>query len=100
MVYFRPWVYIKENYFMKQFSYVITDKEGIHARPAGVVVAEAKKFASNVTIENKGKSADLKRIFGVMSLCVKCGEEVVVTCEGIDEEAAASAIETVFKVNL
>jgi len=85
---------------MKHFSYVIKDKEGIHARPAGVVVAEAKKFASNVTIENKGKSADLKRIFGVMSLCVKCGEEVVVTCEGIDEEAAASAIETVFKVNL
>ena len=30
---------------MKSFTYVITDKEGIHARPAGVVVAEAKKFA-------------------------------------------------------
>lgn len=85
---------------MKQFSYVITDKEGIHARPAGVVVAEAKKYASNVTIENKGKSADLKRIFGVMSLCVKCGEEVVVKVEGADEEAAAPAIEKVFKENL
>ena len=85
---------------MKQFTYVIKDKEGIHARPAGVVVAEAKKYASNVTIENKGKSADLKRIFGVMSLCVKCGEEVKVTVEGADEEAAAPAIEQVFKVNL
>lgn len=85
---------------MKQFSYVIKDKEGIHARPAGVVVAEAKKYASNVTIENKGKSADLKRIFGVMSLCVKCGEEVVVKVEGSDEDKAAQAIETVFKGNL
>ena len=85
---------------MKQFSYVITDKEGIHARPAGVVVAEAKKYASNVTIEKKGKSADLKRIFGVMSLCVKCGEEVVLKVEGADEEAAAEAIERVFKENL
>ena len=85
---------------MKQFTYVIKDKEGIHARPAGLVVAEAKKYASNVTIENKGKSADLKRIFGVMSLCVKCGEEIVVKCEGADEEAAASAIENVFKGNL
>ena len=85
---------------MKQFSYVITDKEGIHARPAGVVVAEAKKYASNVTIENKGKSADLKRIFGVMSLCVKCGEEIVVKVEGADEDAAAPAIEQVFKNNL
>ena len=85
---------------MKEFSYVITDKEGIHARPAGVVVAEAKKYASNVTITNKGKSADLKRIFGVMSLCVKCGEEIVVKVEGADEEAAATMIERVFKENL
>ena len=85
---------------MKEFSYVITDKEGIHARPAGVVVAEAKKYASNVTITNKGKSADLKRIFGVMSLCVKCGEEIVVRVEGADEEAAATMIERVFKENL
>ena len=85
---------------MKEFTYVITDKEGIHARPAGLVVAEAKKYASNVTITNKGKSADLKRIFGVMSLCVKCGEEVVVKAEGADEEAAAAAVEKVFKENL
>ena len=85
---------------MKQFSYVITDKEGIHARPAGVVVAEAKKYSSNFTIENKGKSADLKRIFGVMSLCVKCGEEVVIKVEGADEEAGAAAVEKIFKENL
>ncbi len=85
---------------MKEFRYVITDKEGIHARPAGIVVAEAKKFVSTFTIENKGKSADLKRIFGVMSLCVKCGEEIVVKVNGEDEEAAAAAVEKVFKENL
>jgi phosphocarrier protein len=85
---------------MKSFTYVIKDKEGIHARPAGVVVAEDKKYASAVSIENKGKKADLKRIFGVMSLCVKSGEEVKITCEGADEEAASAALETVFKENL
>ncbi len=85
---------------MKQFVYVIQDKEGIHARPAGIVVAEAKKFASQVTIENKGKSADLKRIFGVMSLCVKHGEEVLIKVNGEDEEACAEALEKVFKENL
>ena len=85
---------------MKEFSYVIKDKEGIHARPAGFVVAEAKKYASNITVSNKGKTADLKRIFGVMSLCVKCGEEVVVKCEGADEDNAAIALEKVFKDNL
>lgn len=85
---------------MKSFTYVITDKEGIHARPAGLVVAEAKKYASSISIENKGKKADLKRIFGVMSLCVKCGEEILVTAEGADEEAAAAGVEKVFKENL
>ncbi len=84
----------------KSFTYVITDKEGIHARPAGIVVAEAKKYASQITIENKGKSADLKRIFGVMSLCVKCGEEVKITATGADEEAAAEGLEKAFKENL
>jgi len=85
---------------MKQFTYVIKDKEGIHARPAGVVVGEAKKYGCAVTIANKGKTADLKRIFGVMSLCVKSGEEVTVTCDGADEEAAAAALEKVFQDNL
>jgi len=85
---------------MKSFTYVIQDKEGIHARPAGLVVAEAKKFASVITIENKGKTADLKRIIGVMALCVKNGEEVLVKAEGADEEAAIAAVEKVFKENL
>lgn len=85
---------------MKQFSYVIKDKEGIHARPAGLVVAEAKKFAGAVTIENKGKTADLKRIIAVMALCVKSGEEVIVRVDGAGEEAAAAAIEKVFQDNL
>ena len=60
-------------------------KEGIHARPAGLVVAEAKKFAGAVTIENKGKTADLKRIIAVMALCVKSGEEVIVRVDGEGE---------------
>lgn len=85
---------------MKQFNYVIQDKEGIHARPAGLVVAEAKKFAGTVTIENKGKTADLKRIIAVMALCVKSGEEVIVRVDGAGEEAAAAAIEKGFRDNL
>ena len=85
---------------MKSITYVITDKEGIHARPAGVVVAEAKKHASAITIANKGKTADLKRIFGVMGLCVKCGEEIVVSADGADEDAAIAGLEKVLKENL
>ena len=34
---------------MKEFKYVITDPEGIHARPAGELVKAAKEFAANIT---------------------------------------------------
>lgn len=85
---------------MKQFTYVITDPAGIHARPAGLLVKEAAKFASSTTIEKNGKKGDLKRIFGVMALGVKKGEEVTISCEGADEEAASAALEAFFKANL
>lgn len=85
---------------MKTFTYTIRDKEGVHARPAGIVVAEARKYASNATITSKGRTTDLKRIFGVMGLCIKCGEEITVNVSGTDEEKAAEEIQRAFIVNL
>ena len=85
---------------MKQFTYIITDEAGIHARPAGLLEKEAAKFASTTTIAKGAKKGDLKRIFGVMALGVKKGEEIIVTCDGADEAAAAAALESFFKVNL
>ena len=51
---------------MKEFSYVIQDKDGIHARPAGVLVKIANGFKSQVAISKAEKKGDLKRIFSVM----------------------------------
>ena len=82
------------------FEYVIKDSLGIHARPAGLLVAEAKKYQSAVTLEAKGKKAEAKRIFAVMSLGVKCGDTVVVSCEGADAEAACAGMKAVIESNL
>ena len=56
---------------MKEFTYTITDEQGIHARPAGLLVKEAAGFASAITIEKDGKKVDAKRILGVMGLGAK-----------------------------
>ena len=40
---------------MKSFEYTIKDELGIHARPAGMLVKEAKNFASECTITKDGK---------------------------------------------
>ncbi len=85
---------------MKQFSYTITDPEGIHARPAGEFVKAAKAFESKITIAKDGKSVDAKKIFGVMGLGAKQGHVIEVTAEGADEAAAAAALEGFLKNNL
>lgn len=85
---------------MKEFSYVIRDLQGIHARPAGLLVKKAGIFKSNITISKDKKVADLKKIFGIMGLGAKQGEEITITISGEDEEEAFAAIEEFIKENL
>ena len=72
---------------MQKFSYVIKDEVGIHARPAGLLVKEAKKYESKIQIIKDTKSADATKLMAVMGLGVKCGDMIIVEIEGSDEEA-------------
>lgn len=85
---------------MKQFRYVIKEKIGLHARPAGLFVKEASKAASSVTVEYLGNRADAKSILKVMELGVKSGGEILVTVEGVDEISTAQSLEEFCKKNL
>ena len=78
---------------MKQITVKVIDPVGLHARPATVAVGLASKCACNVTIEYNGNSKTMKSIMGVMSLGIPTQAEVVITCDGADEEAAIAAIE-------
>lgn len=82
---------------MRKFNYTITDSEGIHARPAGELVKVAKNFESKITIEKDGKVGDCKKIFTIMGLAVKFGNEVTIKCEGADEDKAYEAISEFMK---
>ena len=84
---------------MKEFEFVVTDPQGIHARPAGLLVKEAKKFESNISVFKGARKGDLKKIFTVMALGVKQGEAIKVQVEGADEEQAASAVAAFLKEN-
>ena len=85
---------------MKEFKYVVQDELGLHARPAGLLVKEAAKYKSAITLDSGAKKADAKRIMAVMSMGVKQGVEVTVTVDGGDEDAAFEAIKTFFETNL
>ena len=85
---------------MKSFDYTITDPVGIHARPAGILVKEIKKYASTVTVSKGEKEVNALKLMALMGMGIKQGDTVKVTIDGADEDVAAAAIEEFFKANL
>lgn len=85
---------------MKTFEYTVKDELGIHARPAGLLVKEAGKYKSHVSLTKEGKTVDASRLMAVMSLGVKKGQTVKVEVEGEDERDAAAGLSAFFNNNL
>ena len=87
---------------MKNFEYTIKDELGIHARPAGMLAKEARRFESTITVGRVGeeKSVDVTRLMALMGLAVKCGQTVEVSVEGVDEETAVVEMQKFFEENL
>ena len=85
---------------MKKFEYTIKDAIGIHARPAGLLVKEAKNYQSKITIRVNGKAAEATKLMAVMGLGVKCGQTVEVEVEGADEDTALEGVKNFFETNL
>ncbi len=85
---------------MKTFEYIIKDEQGIHARPAGILVKEAKKYESKIVIKKDSKSAEATKLMQLMSLGIKCGDKVTVEISGADEDIAAVQLETFLRNTL
>ena len=89
---------LKKSDNMK-FEYTITDELGIHARPAGLLVEQAKKFESKITISLKDKTADASSIMKIMMLQAKQNDTVTIEATGPDEEEAIETLKEFMKVN-
>ena len=85
---------------MKEFTHVIADPLGLHARPAGMLVKACAGYASAVTITAPTGKADAKRLMAVMRLAAKQGMELTITVEGADEEKAATELQAFLAANL
>ena len=84
---------------MKEFNFTVTDENGIHARPAGQLVKEAKSFNSAITVEKGDKSCDMKKLLKLMGMGIKQGDTITVKVEGDDEDACAAKVEEFLKEN-
>ena len=85
---------------MKTFTYIITDEIGIHARPAGLLVKEAKKYTSKIVLSANGRSAEATKLMAIMGLGVKNGQEVEIAIEGGDEEFDFEGMKLFMEQNL
>lgn len=85
---------------MKEFTYVIADKLGIHARPAGMLAKEAKKYESEIRIKKEEKEVQATQLIMLMSLGVKCGDKVTISIDGADEDVAYVAMLAFMENNL
>ncbi len=86
---------------MKEFTYLVTDELGIHARPAGLLVKLAKTFpGTTVTVTKRETTVKASQLMKLMNLGVKKGDEVKIAAEGPAEEKAIAALEAFFKENL
>ena len=85
---------------MKTFEYTITDPVGIHARPAGLLVKELKKFeGTTITVTKGEKSVNALKLMALMGMGIKQGDTVTISIEGGNEAEVATAVEAFFKEN-
>jgi len=70
----------------------ITNKTGIHARPASIFVSAASKFKSNITVDKNGKKGNGKSMINILGLCLTMGSEITISADGVDENEALEAL--------
>ncbi len=75
---------------MISFEVNVTDPEGLHARPAGIIAKAASKYKCCISLKvyEQEKTVDAKRLFKIMSLAVKCGQKIAFDFDGEDEMSA------------
>ncbi|MBQ9333614.1 MAG: HPr family phosphocarrier protein [Lachnospiraceae bacterium] len=67
--------------------------DGLEATPIAMLVQVASQYDSDIYMEAEGKRVNAKSIMGMMSLGMDAGEQLTVSADGADEEAALDGIE-------
>ena len=82
---------------MVERDVVVTNRAGLHTRPASMIVREASKFEAEFLIQKDGYEINGKSIIGVMTLAAEQGATLTLVFEGSDEEEAADALAQLFE---
>ncbi|WP_285409074.1 phosphoenolpyruvate--protein phosphotransferase [Pseudomonas sp. FR229a] len=70
----------------------VAHRGGLHARPAALIRQTAQGFNSQAQLHFNGKSAPCNSLIGLMGLAIGEQDEVQVSCQGPDADAALQAL--------
>ncbi|MFJ8749633.1 HPr family phosphocarrier protein [Streptomyces sp. NPDC102441] len=80
---------------------VVTEKAGLHARPAALFAQTAARYEAEVTVARTGETPDrpgsgrevsARSVLSVMTLNIRCGDEIVIRARGADGSAVVDAL--------
>ncbi len=77
---------------MPSAEFTVTNKLGIHARPAAQFVKTASQFSCDIQVEKDDEQADGKSIMGLMMLAAGYGSILTITTEGEDADEALKSL--------
>lgn len=71
---------------------IVKNITGLHLKPAAYFCKEAMKFKSQITFRFDNTTSNAKSVLSVLGACVKCGDEIEIFCDGVDEEEALETL--------
>lgn len=77
---------------MPSAKVTITNRLGLHARPAMCFVDAATAYSCNITVRRQDQAVDGKSIMQMMMLAATKGTELEIVAEGPDADAAVAAL--------
>jgi phosphocarrier protein HPr len=73
---------------------LVSNRLGVHARPAAMFVKVANRFSCNIFVEKDGEKVNGKSIMGLMMLAAGPGSKLKLSAEGHDASQALAELET------
>jgi multiphosphoryl transfer protein len=86
----------------REIRLIVSNRLGLHARPAAQFVGTAARFKSQILVQNLTRNTELVRgdsINQVTTLGVRQGHELVITAIGSDADEALAALQVLFATN-
>jgi len=77
---------------MVSATLTVTNPQGMHMRPAQLLVAAVTPLDCDVTILFNGQSINARSIMNLMAACIKQGSQIQVQCSGPQEEEALKKV--------